>query len=88
MLRVDYQQWDQNPELLREQAFKADHLRTRERFLALYEMTQGKSATQVGREAQRNPQTVMEWVHRYNRDGPQAMSYERTGGRPPLCLPA
>lgn len=86
MLRLDCQKWEESPEDLRKHAFQAEHPRTRERFLALYEITQGKSATQVGRGTQRNPQTVMEWVHRYNEQGPSRLLYERTGGRPPLCL--
>lgn len=53
--------------------------------MALYEICGGKNASQVGRDSQRNPQTVMEWVHRYNEKGPEAMLYRRTGGHPPLC---
>lgn len=33
--------------------------------MGLYEISQGKNATQVGQETGRNPQTVIEWVHRY-----------------------
>ena len=85
MLKVETQAWDQSPEQLRQQALKAEHPRTRERFMGLYEITLGKSATQVGEETRRNPQTVMGWVHQYNTFGPQALVYQRTGGRPPLC---
>ena len=86
MLKVDTQRWNQSPESLREEALKATHPRSRERFLGLYEVSQGKSATQVGRETRRNPQTVMEWVRRYNKSGPEALKYKHTGGHPPLCL--
>lgn len=85
MLRVDTQRWNQSPELLREQALNATHPRTRERFMGLYEIAQDKSATQVSRETGRNHQTVMEWVHRYNSSGPEALIYQHTGGHPPLC---
>jgi transposase len=37
-------------------------------------------------ESERNPQTVMEWVHRYNTHGPEALTYRRSGGHLPLCL--
>jgi hypothetical protein len=40
MLRVDHARWDQTPADLRELAMSAPHPRTRERFLALYEITQ------------------------------------------------
>jgi len=73
MLRVDIQKWQQSQEDLRVQALQAEHPRTRERFLALYEVTQGTSATQVGKETQRNPQTVMAWIHLYNDSGPTAL---------------
>jgi hypothetical protein len=34
--------------------------------MALYEISQGRSATQVGVETKRHPQTIMGWVHQYN----------------------
>lgn len=86
MLKVDTQRWQHSPDRLREQALRASHARTRERFLALYEICQGKSATEVGRETGRNPQTIMEWVHRYNEAGLESLVYRHTGGHPPLCL--
>ncbi|HZF97279.1 MAG TPA: hypothetical protein VEY92_03360, partial [Pseudoxanthomonas sp.] len=39
MLRVEYARWDQTPADLRELSMSASHPRTRERFLALYEIT-------------------------------------------------
>ncbi len=61
----------------------AAHPRTRERFMALYEICLGKSATRVGQDTQRNRQTIMNWVHRYNNNGPDALNFRRTGGHPP-----
>ena len=72
----------QTPADLRELAMSASHLRTRERFLALYEITQESCATRVAAQARRHPQTVMEWLDRYNTRGPEALAYQRTGGRP------
>lgn len=86
MLRVDYARWNQSPEELRRLAMEAEHARTRERFLALYEITQESCATQVAAGAERNPQTVMRWVHGYNAHGPEALAYRHSGGRPPFCL--
>jgi transposase len=77
--------WQQTTESLREQALNAQYPRTRERFMGLYEITLGKSVTQVGEDTGRNPQTIMGWVHQYNTFGPTALIYQRTGGRPPLC---
>jgi hypothetical protein len=67
----------------------ASHLRTRERFLALYEITQESCATRIAERTHRHPQTVMEWLHLYNT--PEALTYQRTGppfarrSKPPLA---
>src|SRR6187200_3739185 len=50
---------------LRHVALSAPHARTRERALALYEITQGSCATRVAARTGRHPQTVMGWVHAY-----------------------
>jgi hypothetical protein len=85
MLRIDTARWGQTPEDLRRLATSAPHPRTRERFLALYEITQANCATQVAPRTHRHPQTVMGWVHLYNQCGPEALVYRRTGGRPPFA---
>jgi transposase len=86
MLKVNTDNWQQTPEILREKALKESHPRTRERLMALYDITQGKNATQVAQQTARNPQTVMEWVHRYNTKGLESLIFRHTGGHPPLCL--
>ena len=91
MLRVEHARWDQTPADLRELAMSASHPRTRERFLALYEITQESCATRVAERTRRHPQTVMEWLHLYNTRGPEALTYQRTGppfarrSKPPLA---
>ena len=84
MLRVDYARWGQSPEDLRSLAVSAPHARTRERALALFEITQGRCATRLAERTGRHPQTVMGWVHAYNAQGPDALAFRRTGGRRPL----
>jgi transposase len=69
---------------LREMALGAAHARSRERFLALYDIAQGACATQVAMRTGRHPQTVMGWLHAYNEHGPEAVTYQRTGAAP-LC---
>ncbi len=86
MLKVDCTRWNQSREILREEALAAEHPRTRERLMALYEISEGKSATIVGKQTNRNPQTVMKWVHRYNQEGITALLYQRSGGRNPFFL--
>jgi len=86
MLKVNYKKWHQTPNDLREQALTAEHPRTRERYLALYEISQGKSANQVSIEIKRRSHTVMDWVHKYNLEGHKGICYRRTGGRAPFFL--
>ena len=85
MLRVDFDRWGQTPEDLRQLATSAAHQRTRERFLALYEVTQASCATEVATRTHRHPQAVMEWLHLYDTRGPEALTVRRTGGRPPFA---
>ena len=66
-------------------ALSAPHPRTRERALALFDMAQGRCATQVALRTGRRAQTVMGWVHAYNERGPDALAFRRTGGRPPFA---
>jgi hypothetical protein len=85
MLSVGYARWGQTPEDLRRLAMSAPHRRTRERFLALYDITQAsRGATQVAMRTGRHPPTVLGWLHAYNAHGPDALVYRRTGGRPPF----
>ncbi len=85
MLKVNYAHWNQTPQDLRRYALKAEHPRTRERYLALYEIVLGKSAYQVSKEIKRRPDTVMDWVHNYNEKGQEGIIYKRTGGHPFFC---
>jgi Homeodomain-like domain len=84
VLQVDYDRWGQTQTDLREMALNAAHIRSRERFLALYDIAEGACATQVAMRTGRHPQTVMGWLHAYNEHGPEALTYQRTGGRPPF----
>lgn len=84
MLHINYQHWNQKPQDLLNLALTAEHSRTRERFLAIYEIANGKNTIQVSREIGRHHQTVMDWVHRYNEHGMTALFYKHSGGRRPL----
>lgn len=85
MVGPDTAKWGQTVADLRRLSIEAAHPRTRERFLALYMIGSGQAnATGWASESGRMIDTVLKWVHRYNRDGPQALVYRRTGGHPPL----
>ncbi len=87
MLQVNYQNWEEDPQYLRDLGLNSPHIRTRERFLALYDIAMGKNAAQISKETGRHHQTVISWVHKYNQEGSKSLFYTRSGGRLPFFLP-
>jgi hypothetical protein len=88
-LRVACARWGQTPEDLRHLALSAPHARTRERALALFDITQHRCASQgcasqVAGRTGRRAHTVLGWVPAYNAQGPDALTFRRTGGRRPF----
>ena len=85
MIRADFAKWGQSAEDMRQLSLNAPHVRSRERFQALYMIgSQQFNATEWARQIGRKNQTVMGWVHTYNTEGPESLYYQRTGGRTPL----
>ena len=85
MLRPNFGKWEQSIEDIRRLSIEAEHPRSRERFQALYQIgSHQTNATEWAEKIGRNPRTVMEWVHHYNRLGPAGLEYRHTGGRTPL----
>ena len=84
MLHVDCARWGQTPEDLRHLALNAPHARTRERALALFDITQHSCATQVAVRTGRRAHTGLGWGHADNAQGPDALAFRRTGGRRPF----
>jgi hypothetical protein len=88
MIRVEIQKWGQSLDDLRRLALQAKHPRTRERFLALSLIADGThNATSWAAQFGRQDDTVLKWVHDYNDQGPDALTYRRTGGPAPLLRP-
>ena len=85
MVRPDVEKWGQTVADLRRLAIQAPHARSRERFQALYIIGSGQTnATAWAKNAGRSDETVLRWLHTYNQGGPVAISYRRTGARPPF----
>jgi len=85
VLRPDFAKWNQSAEEMRRLGVEAEHKRSRERFQALYQIGTGQSnATEWAQTTNRNERTVMNWVHVYNTQGPAAVQYRHSGGRPPF----
>ena len=85
MVRPDVEKWGQTLANLRVLSVEAKDARSRERFLALYMITNKQtSACAWAREIGRTKETVLKWVHDYNRLGPEGVFYRHTGGRRPF----
>lgn len=85
MIRPDFAKWGQTANDILRLSLEAEHRRSRERFQALYMIgTKQSNATQWAQEVGRKNQTVMDWVHKYNAEGPESLHYQRTGGSLPL----
>jgi hypothetical protein len=88
MIRVEMHNWGQSLDDLRRLALQAEHPRTRERFLALSLIADGThNATSWAAQFGRQDDTVLKWVHDYNAQGPDALTYHRSGGLAPLLRP-
>ena len=88
MISVAMQTWGQTLGDLRHLAIEAAHPRTRERFLALSLIADGThNASSFAAAYDRQDETVMKWVHTYNKKGPDALTYRRTGSRAPFLRP-
>lgn len=87
MLRVEHEKWEQKVSDLLDCAVKASHARTRERFMALYEIAaEQTNATRWAGQIRRHSQSVQSWIHAYNDRGPEALTFRHTGGWVPLFL--
>ncbi len=85
MVHPNMAKWSQTLSDLRQLALESEHARTRERFLALFMIGSGQTnATRWASEVGHTKETVLGWVHSYNCAGPTALTYQRTGGRPPF----
>ena len=84
MVRPDFGKWNQTTEGIRRLSIEADHPRSRERFQALYMIgSEQDNASHWAQSINRQKQTVLGWVHRYNEIGPESIYYQATGGAQP-----
>ena len=85
MIQVETAKWRQTAEDLRLASLNQTHPRSRERFQALYLIASGQfHASACAAHIGRQDETVLRWVHLYNRHGPEALAYRHSGGRAPL----
>ncbi|MFN8495541.1 MAG: hypothetical protein U0350_48545 [Caldilineaceae bacterium] len=85
MIKPDLAKWGQTLPDLQRLMVAAAHQRSRARFQALYMIaSEHSNASAWARPIGRQAQTVIGWVHDYNRAGPPALHSQRSGGRPPF----
>jgi len=85
MVRADTEKWGQTSADLLRMSMEAEHARSRERYLAIYMIeSEQANATTWASQIGRDDNTVLNWLHRYNQFGPEALQYRKTGGRPPF----
>ncbi len=75
--------WQLDAGQVREQMYRAPTPRERERWHALWLLSQGWSATAVAAALERDPHTIGDWLDAFGRAGPSALAFEQTGGSPP-----
>jgi Homeodomain-like domain len=76
-------QWQLTPAQLRDRLYGAPTPRERERWHALWLLSQGWSAVAVARAFERDPHTIGAWLDDMRQHGPTALAFEHTGGPPP-----
>jgi len=68
---------------VRRRMYRASTPRERERWHAVWLLTQGWTAAAVGRALERDGHTIGQWARAFAEGGPKALVFEQTGGSPP-----
>ena len=76
-------QWHLDVGQVREQVYRAATPRERERWHALWLLTQGWSQARVADALQRDAHTIGDWLEGFRQSGPTGLVFEQTGGSPP-----
>ena len=75
-------QWHLTTAAVRDRVYRAVNPRERERWHALWLLTQGWSEAKVAMALDRDPHTIGQWVTAFRTAGPVGLSFEQTGGPP------
>jgi transposase len=68
---------------VRQRMYRASTDRERERWHAIWLIAHGWTQTEVAEALERDKHTIGEWVSCLDREGPQGLAFEHTGGSPP-----
>lgn len=75
--------WGLEPAIVRDQMYRAPTARERERWHAVWLLSQGWSQARVARALERDPHTIGDWVQSFRTRGPAGIVFEQSGGPPP-----
>jgi transposase len=76
--------WQLDVGQVRRRMYGAATPRERERWHALWLLARGWSAAQVAEALDRDPHTIGDWLAAFRHAGPAGLSFEQSGGSPPL----
>ena len=75
--------WQMDTPGVRRLVYTAENARERERWHAVWLMTQGWTADQVAKALERDAHTIGEWVENLEEKGAEGLMFEQSGGSPP-----
>lgn len=75
--------WGLDEAIARDQMYRAATARERERWHAIWLVSQGWSAARVSRALGRDPHTIGTWLDSFRTHGPAGIVFEQSGGSPP-----
>jgi transposase len=75
--------WGLDEAIARDQMYRAPTARERERWHAIWLVSQGWSQARVARVLGRDPHTIGDWVQSFRTVGPVGIAFEQSGGSPP-----
>ncbi len=83
VIRPDLERWQLDLAGVRSRMYLAPTPRERERWHALWLLTQGWTAQATAEVLERDPHTIGRWLAAFGEGGPTALIFEQTGGSPP-----
>jgi len=75
--------WQMDTPAVRRLVYTAENARERERWHAVWLMTQGWTAAQVAKALERDAHTIGEWMDNLEEKGAEGLMFEQSGGSPP-----
>ena len=75
--------WEMSAKDVHRRMILAPTPRERERWHAVWLLTQGWTAAATAEALERDPHTIGRWASAFGEGGPAALMFEQTGGSPP-----